>query len=137
MNGEENPPAGPLNKAELDIRKSSRLNPAKRVLGQEEVDVDEEESVDEGEADLSSDEESEDLSADEMVPKLAEKGKLKGEVSALLVEVEEELDYEEEGGDEAEMEQVVKCLKELRFNLMSKIGQLVNFQARYLQGFAQ
>ena len=133
MSGEENLPSNPLlNKTDLEIRKSPRINPRTQGLGQEQI-VGEKELV-EGDADLSSEEESgEDLSIAEMGPKLAEKGKLKGEVSALLVEVEEELVYEEEGGDRSEVDQVLKGLKDLRFNLMSKIGQLAELDDSFEQ----
>ena len=133
MSGEENLPGNLLlNKTELEIRKSPRINPRTQGLDQEQI-VGERELV-EGDADLSSEEESgEDLSIAKMGPKLAEKGKLKGEVSALLVEVEEELVYEEEGGDRSEVDQVLKGLKDLRFNLMSKIGQLAELDDSFEQ----
>ena len=42
-------------------------------------------------------------SGEETGPKVAEKGRLKGEVQALLVEVEEELAYDEDGADRVEV----------------------------------
>ena len=72
--------------------------------------------VDESDSDLTSEESNSSLepnSDEEMGPKVAEKGRLKGEVQALLVEVEEELAYDEDGADRVEVEVILKSLKEL------------------------
>ena len=77
-------------------------------------------------------EEERDISEEEMAPppRAANvKGRIKREIQALTDDIEEELEYDEStASDVVEIDTVVKGLKELRFKLLGKIGELEDIE---------